>query len=71
MAKNYKETPSWWYASLLLFSFVLGIIVITKENITLSAWAYVVALVLGTVISPFVSHRPIYFIPSLHLEQIY
>lgn len=55
MAKHYKETPWWWYITLLVFSFVLGLIVVTKENITLPAWAYIVSLVLGIVIAPFVS----------------
>ena len=55
MAKNYKEVEWWWYAAILVLSFVLGIIVVTKEHITLPAWAYVVALLLGMFIAPFVS----------------
>jgi hypothetical protein len=55
MAKNYKETPWWWYALVLLFSFVLGIVVVVKENITLPVWAYIVSLILGVIIAPFVS----------------
>lgn len=55
MAKNYKETPWWWYISVLVFSFVLGLVVVIKENITLPAWAYIVALLLGIFIAPFVS----------------
>ncbi|KAJ5173914.1 Oligopeptide transporter OPT superfamily [Penicillium coprophilum] len=53
MAKNYKEAPWWWYIIVLVGSFVLGIIVVTKENITLSAWEYVVALVIGCIFAPF------------------
>ncbi|KAM0460201.1 hypothetical protein ACHAPV_004990 [Trichoderma viride] len=53
MAKNYKETPWWWYISVLVFSFVLGLVVVIKENITLPAWAYIVALLLGIFIAPF------------------
>ncbi|KAJ5822830.1 Oligopeptide transporter OPT superfamily [Penicillium robsamsonii] len=53
MAKNYKEAPWWWYITVLVGSFILGIIVVTKENITLSAWEYVVSLALGCIISPF------------------
>ena len=55
MVKHYKETPNWWYLVVLAFSFVLGLIVVTTQNITLPAWAYVIALLLGIFISPFVS----------------
>lgn len=55
MTKHYKETPWWWYVTLLVLSFVLGLVVVIKEDITLPAWAYIVALLLGMVIAPFVS----------------
>jgi hypothetical protein len=55
MAKTYKETPWSWYVAVLVFSFVLGLVVVIKENITLPAWAYVVSLLLGIIIAPFVS----------------
>lgn len=55
MTKNYKEAPWWWYALILLGSFILGLVVVIKENITLPIWAYVVALIIGSVIAPFVS----------------
>jgi len=54
MAKNYKEVPWWWYIFLLVGSFVLGLVVVIKEQITLPAWAYVVALIVGMIIAPFV-----------------
>ncbi|KAJ5437257.1 Oligopeptide transporter OPT superfamily [Penicillium cf. griseofulvum] len=53
MVKHYKEAPWWWYITVLVGSFILGIIVTTKENITLSVWAYVVSLALGCIIAPF------------------
>ncbi|CRL21990.1 Oligopeptide transporter OPT superfamily [Penicillium camemberti] len=53
MAKHYKEAPWWWYIFVLVFSFILGIIVTVKENITLSPWAYVISLVIGCIIAPF------------------
>ncbi|KAL1864950.1 hypothetical protein VTK73DRAFT_5579 [Phialemonium thermophilum] len=53
MVKHYKEAPWWWYIAVLVISFVLGLVVVVKENITLSAWAYVVSLLLGIVIAPF------------------
>lgn len=55
MAEKYKETPWWWYIVVLVFSFVLGLVVVIKENITLPAWAYIVSLLLGIFIAPFVS----------------
>ncbi|CZR57811.1 related to peptide transporter [Phialocephala subalpina] len=53
MAANYKETPWLWYIAVLVFSFVLGLIVVIKENITLPVWAYIVSLLLGIFIAPF------------------
>ncbi|KAJ5519053.1 Oligopeptide transporter OPT superfamily [Penicillium expansum] len=44
MAKHYKEAPWWWYIAVLVGSFILGLIVTLKENITLTAWAYVISL---------------------------
>ncbi|KAI1336702.1 OPT oligopeptide transporter protein-domain-containing protein [Xylariaceae sp. FL0016] len=52
MAKHYKETPWWWFVLLLIFSFVLGLVVVIKEDITLPVWAYVVSLIVGTVFAP-------------------
>ncbi|KAJ5631296.1 OPT oligopeptide transporter [Penicillium longicatenatum] len=53
MAKHYKEAPWWWYIGVLVISFVLGLIVVLKENIGLPAWAYVVSLIVGIIVSPF------------------
>ncbi|KAB5559610.1 OPT oligopeptide transporter [Coniochaeta sp. 2T2.1] len=53
MEKNYKETPWWWYIIVLVASFVLGLVVVIKENITLPVWAYIVALIIGMIIAPF------------------
>ncbi|KOS37894.1 hypothetical protein ACN38_g11306 [Penicillium nordicum] len=53
MAKHYKEAPWWWYIIVLVGSFILGIIVTVKENITLSPWAYVISLIVGCIIAPF------------------
>jgi uncharacterized membrane protein HdeD (DUF308 family) len=55
MAKTYKETPWWWFVIVLVVSFILGIVVVVQGNITLPAWAYIVALLLGIFIAPFVS----------------
>ncbi|SPO06346.1 related to peptide transporter [Cephalotrichum gorgonifer] len=52
MAKHYKDTPWYWYVAVLVISFVLGLVVVIRENITLPAWAYVVALILGSVVAP-------------------
>ncbi|KAF1934879.1 OPT superfamily oligopeptide transporter [Clathrospora elynae] len=53
MAKHYKEAPWWWYISVLVVSFVLGLVVVLKENVTLPVWAYIIALLFGTIIAPF------------------
>ncbi|KAF4459637.1 opt oligopeptide transporter [Fusarium albosuccineum] len=52
MVKHYKEAPWWWYIGILVGSFVLGLIVVTKENITLPVWAYIVSLLVGIFIAP-------------------
>ncbi|KAM3072319.1 hypothetical protein ACMFMG_009129 [Clarireedia jacksonii] len=52
MVQHYKEAPWWWYIVVLVVSFILGLIVVLKENITLPAWAYIVALLLGIFIAP-------------------
>lgn len=52
--KHYKETPHWWFGVVIVVSFVMGLIVVLKEDITLSAWSYVVALLLGCAIAPLV-----------------
>jgi uncharacterized membrane protein len=55
MHKHYKEAPWWWYVIVLVVSFILGLIVVIKENITLPVWGYIVALIMGIIIAPFVS----------------
>lgn len=55
MAEHYKEAPSSWYGGVILFSFVLGLVVVLKENVTLPVWAYIISLILGIIIGPFVS----------------
>ncbi|KAG5927112.1 hypothetical protein E4U60_000257, partial [Claviceps pazoutovae] len=52
MAKHYREVPWWWYVLILIFSFILGLVVVVRENVTLPVWAYVAALLVGIVISP-------------------
>ncbi|GKT97512.1 related to peptide transporter [Colletotrichum tofieldiae] len=52
MTKHYKETPWWWYVIVLVISFVLGLVVVCTQNVTLPAWAYVVSLLLGIFIAP-------------------
>ena len=35
MAANYKDAPWYWYATVLAVSFILGLVVVTTQNITL------------------------------------
>lgn len=56
---KYKEAPWYWYAGMLIFAFVLGMIVVTTQDVTLNAWTYVVALILGIAIAPLVSFEKI------------
>lgn len=64
MAKNYKEAPWWWYITVLVFSFVLGLVVVIKENITLPAWAYVLSLLLGIFMAPLVINLSLQMKPT-------
>ncbi|ODN96491.1 hypothetical protein L198_04205 [Cryptococcus wingfieldii CBS 7118] len=51
--KKYKKASWYWYVGLLVIAFVLGLVVVVKEGITLTWWAYIVALALGAFIAPF------------------
>ncbi|KAL2267393.1 hypothetical protein VTJ83DRAFT_4670 [Remersonia thermophila] len=52
MMKHYKEAPWWWYIATLVVSFILGLVVVTTQNITLPWWAYIISLCLGCFIAP-------------------
>lgn len=62
MVAKYEEVPYWWYLSILTFAFVLGIIVTTTQDITMPWYSYLVALLVGAFIAPFVS---LLLIPSV------
>lgn len=64
MAKNYKEVPQWWYLIVLFGSFILGLVVVITQNITLPVWGYIVALILGMFIAPLVSQTHAYTFPK-------
>ena len=64
MVKTYKEVPWWWYISVLVISFIFGLIVVLKEDVTLSAGGYVISLVIGSVIAPMVCHALVLFVPG-------
>ncbi|EJD50718.1 oligopeptide transporter [Auricularia subglabra TFB-10046 SS5] len=51
--KKYKEAPFWWYALLLMLSFLAGLIVVLKGDTTLPAWGYIVAILVGAFSQPF------------------
>ncbi|CAK7222520.1 hypothetical protein SCUCBS95973_004869 [Sporothrix curviconia] len=53
MERHYTEVPWYWYVAVLVVSFVLGVVVVTRENVTLPVWAYIVALIIGAFFAPF------------------
>jgi hypothetical protein len=55
MVAKYQEVPLWWYPAVILLAFVLGIAVTTTQNITMPAWSYIIALLVGAFVAPFVS----------------
>lgn len=70
MATHYKDTPWYWYIAVLVFSFVLGLVVVIKENIALPVWGYVVSLLLGIIIAPLVSIFPYFSSKSILLTSV-
>ncbi|KAF7557926.1 hypothetical protein G7Z17_g298 [Cylindrodendrum hubeiense] len=53
MEQTYKDVPIWWYGTVLLVGFFLGLGAIYVGDTTLDPWAYVVAILLGCIIAPF------------------
>jgi len=51
--RKYDEAPWYWYLALLALSFFAGLIVVLKGQTTLPWWSYIVALLLGSFITPF------------------
>jgi len=51
--KIYKEAPWWWYIGLLALAFFTGLIVVLKGETTLPVWGYILALTIGSIITPF------------------
>ncbi|KAG6328511.1 hypothetical protein ID866_10578 [Astraeus odoratus] len=51
--QKYKEASFWWYICLLIISFISGLIVILKGQTTLSLYSFIVALLLGSFVTPF------------------
>ncbi|KAG8963485.1 hypothetical protein FRC03_002954 [Tulasnella sp. 419] len=45
----YPEVPQWWYATIGIFAFVLGLITIEVWDTKLPFWAYVVAILISIV----------------------
>jgi hypothetical protein len=65
--KRYKDTPWWWYTSIMVVAFVFGLVVVLKSDVGLGAGGFVSALVIGAAIAPFVSSRRIDFYPTCTL----
>ena len=51
--QKYSEASWLWYVAILVVSFILGLVVIIRENTTLPVWGYIMSLVVGIVIAPF------------------
>ncbi|KAG6330638.1 hypothetical protein ID866_8453 [Astraeus odoratus] len=51
--QKYKEVPFWWYICLLVLSFISGLIVILSGQTTLPLYSFIVALLLGSFVTPF------------------
>lgn len=51
--QRYKEVPYWWYIYLMTFSFLSGFIVVLWSQATTSWYSYIVALLLGSFVTPF------------------
>ncbi|KAL1405685.1 hypothetical protein Q8F55_007351 [Vanrija albida] len=50
--KKYNEVEWYWYVSLIVISFVFGIVVVAKRDVGLPIWGYVLALACGSLIAP-------------------
>ncbi|KAF4583571.1 hypothetical protein EYR38_002324 [Pleurotus pulmonarius] len=50
---RYSEAPFWWYLILMALAFFAGLIVVLRGETTLPWWAYIFALVLGALVTPF------------------
>ncbi|KAI6040852.1 OPT oligopeptide transporter protein-domain-containing protein [Pisolithus marmoratus] len=51
--QKYDEAPLWWYIGLLVLALFSGLIVIIKGQTTLPWYSYIVALLLGSFVTPF------------------
>jgi OPT family small oligopeptide transporter len=60
LMRQYPEVPDWWFAVLLLFTFVLGIIGLEVWNTGFPIWGYILGIIV-----PF-----LYFVPAAFLYAI-
>lgn len=57
----YKDVPNWWYAALLVISFIVGMVCIYEVQSTLPWWGFIVALLIGKP-DPFASSTLLAFL---------
>ncbi|MCO5588277.1 hypothetical protein L7F22_042232 [Adiantum nelumboides] len=50
---KYPEVSYLWYVGILIFAFILGLVANIREGTTMPVWAYIIALLIGSVIAPF------------------
>ncbi|KAH8887176.1 OPT superfamily oligopeptide transporter [Thozetella sp. PMI_491] len=46
---RYKDAPDWWYGMLFIVSFVVGIICIYKAESGMTWWAFIITMILATL----------------------
>lgn len=47
LMRAYPEVPHWWYATVFVFSFILGIVCIEKYQTQLPIWAFLICILFG------------------------
>ncbi|KAK8865665.1 OPT family small oligopeptide transporter [Kwoniella newhampshirensis] len=65
LMRQYPEVPDWWYASLLVFVLVIGIVCIEVFHTGLPVWGYLISILL-----PFVYFIPAAFVFAMTSQQI-
>lgn len=68
LMQNYKDIPSWWFATIWIASVIVGLIAIYKAETTLPWWAFFIACLLSTVCLVFFAALTAMFGFSLYVQ---